>query len=106
MGTLAMGHLLATDARLQQAQCVWLTPLLRDERLRARIKQAKPRSLFVIGTADPHYAPVHLAEVEQATQGQSVVIEGANHSLEIAGHVVQSLQALEQVIRALEGFLG
>src|SRR5665648_148706 len=41
--------------RLEQVRCVWVTPLLRDDRLRAQIKQAKPRSLFVVGTADGHY---------------------------------------------------
>ena len=31
IGTRAMGHLLDIDRRLRGAQCVWLTPLLRDE---------------------------------------------------------------------------
>jgi hypothetical protein len=105
LGTLAMGRLIATDARLAQAPCIWLTPLVRDETLRKQIAQAKPRSLFVIGTADRHYDPAGFAEVVEATHGQSLVIEGANHSLEIAGSIPESLCALEQVMQTVQTFL-
>ena len=105
LGTAAMGDLLRTDARMQGADCVWLTPLLRRERLRRQIIEAKPRSLFVVGTADGHYDSALLAEVERATKGQSVLVEGANHSLEIPDDLARSLQALEQVVAALETFL-
>lgn len=105
LGTLAMGHLITTDARLAQALCVWLTPLVRNETLRQQIAQAKPRSLFVIGTADSHYDPACLTEVVEATKGQSVVIKGANHSLEIAGSISESLRALERVVQAVDAFL-
>jgi hypothetical protein len=106
LGTLATAHLLTTDTRLERADCVWLTPLLHNERQRAQIVKAKPRSLFVVGTADTHYDRAVLRELEQATGGQSVVIEGADHSLEIEGSVPRSLDALRQVLDALAGFLG
>lgn len=106
LGTLAMGYLLTTENGLQEAQAIWLTPLLWNERLRSQIQQIKPRSLFASGTADPHYDPSHLAELLAATNGEAVVVEGANHSLEIEGDVVASLKALEQVVRAVQTFLG
>ncbi len=105
LGTLAMGHLLITEGELPPAQAVWLTPLLWNDRLRAQIQQARPRSLFAIGTADPHYNEAYLAELQAATHGDAVVIDGANHSLEIEGDVMQSLRALEQVMRAVQAFL-
>lgn len=105
LGTLAMGHLLTADPQLAGAQAIWLTPLLRNERLRAQIRLCKARSLFVIGSADAHYDPASLAEVQAATGGETVVVDGANHSLEIEGDVWQSLQALEQVLRAIQAFL-
>jgi predicted alpha/beta-hydrolase family hydrolase len=104
LGTLAMGYLLTKELELTPAQAVWLTPLLWNDRLRAQIKQARPQSLFAIGTADPHYSEAHLAELQAATHGDAVVIEGANHSLEIEGDVIQSLRALEQVMRAVQAF--
>jgi len=105
LGTLAMGYLLTEDARLSQARCVWLTPLLRDDRLRAQLKRARGHSLFVIGTADSHYDPAYLEEVRLASGGDSVVIEGADHSLEIEGDTVGSIRAVEQIVRAMQRFL-
>lgn len=105
LGTLAMGHLITTDARLAQAPCIWLTPLVRNERLRQQIAQVKPRSLFVIGTADSHYDAAGLAEVVEATKGQNLVIEDANHSLEVANSTLESLRAMKQVVQAVETFL-
>ncbi len=105
LGTLAMGRLLTEDARLAQARAIWLTPLLRNSRLRTQIQQTQQRSLFVIGTADSHYDPAHLAEMQRATGGQVCVIDGADHSLEIEGDLWRSLQAIEQVMRAIQTFL-
>lgn len=105
LGTLAMGHLITTDARLAQAPCIWLTPIVRNQTLRQQIKQAKPHSLFVIGTADSHYDPESLTAVVEATRGQSLVIEGADHSLEIAGDIPESLRALERIVQAVTAFL-
>lgn len=105
LGTLAMGHLITTDAQLVQSPCIWLTPLVRNATLRQQIAQARPRSLFVIGTADSHYDPADFTEVVEATRGQSLVIEGANHSLEVVGSVSESLRAMAQVVQAVEIFL-
>lgn len=106
IGTLAIGYLLTTKAQLPQPQCVWLTPLLKNEQLRAQIKQVKHRALFVIGTADPEYDQARLAEVRQATSGESIVIDDADHNLEIAGDVAQSIRAIQQVIDGIQKFLG
>jgi len=105
IGTRAIGHLLATQERLPSPQCVWLTPILGNERLCAQIKQRPHRALFVVGTADSHYDPVKLAEVQQATGGEAVVIENADHSLEIAGDIVKSIRALEGIIAEMQRFL-
>ncbi len=39
IGTRAIGHLLATEEPLPCLRCVWLTPIFRNETLRAQIKQ-------------------------------------------------------------------
>ncbi len=104
IGTLALGHLLATTP-LPPIRCVWLTPLLRNDQLRRQMCQIKQPALLVIGTADPHYNATYLAEVEAATDGRSVIIEGADHSLEIDGKLVESIQAQARIIEALEQFI-
>jgi hypothetical protein len=103
LGTIAMGHLLA-DSRFQRATCIWLTPLLTVEWLCARIEQVRPRSLFVIGTADQFYKPDILKRLEQVTDGRTLVIEGVNHALEIPGNIPKSLVVLNQIVQALHEF--
>ena len=105
IGTLALGHLLAAGGLPENVDTVWLTPLLRMGALRAAIIEARPRSLFVIGTADGEYRADTLAEVEQATGGRSVVLASADHSLEIAGDVPASLAAMQRVVEELAAFL-
>jgi hypothetical protein len=105
LGTLAMGYLLMEDAWLSRARCVWLTPLLRNGRLRAQMRRASGDSLFVIGTADSHYDPAYLEEVRLASGGESMVIQGANHSLEIDGDTVGSIRAVEQTVRTMQQVL-
>lgn len=106
LGTIAMAHLLTTDPRFAQASAVWLTPLLTNDAVRAQIVQWGGRSLFAIGTADPFYDADGLAEVRAATGGEAVVVDGADHSLEIAGDVMRSLAAVTQFMEALHWFVG
>jgi len=105
LGTLALGHLLSASAHLSPIRCLWLTPLLRNDQLREQIRRTQHRALFVIGTADPHYDPAYLADVQSATKGRSVTIEGADHSLEIGDDIIQSLHAQARIIEAVEQFL-
>ena len=59
----------------------------------------------MIGTADGHYDSAYLDEVRLASRGESVVLEDADHSLEIKGDTVGSIRALEQLVQATQRFL-
>jgi pimeloyl-ACP methyl ester carboxylesterase len=105
LGTFAMGYLVAGDQRLARADCIWLTPLLKQEVLRGQIQGARPRSLFVSGGADSLYDAVAQQHLAEALGAQSVVIDGADHSLEILGDPSASLRALEHVVAVIRDFL-
>jgi pimeloyl-ACP methyl ester carboxylesterase len=105
LGTLAMGYLVAGDERLARADCIWLTPLLKQEVLRGQIQGARPRSLFVSGGADGLYDAVGQQRIAEALGAQSVVIEDADHSLEMPGDSTASLRALGQAVAAMRDFL-
>lgn len=105
IGTIAMGHLLSTDSRLAPARAVWLTPVLKDERLRSQILATKQRSLLVIGTADANYDAGFVKKLEALGNWDVVVLEGADHSLEIKDDVFRSLPVMEQVMRRIHTFL-
>lgn len=104
LGTLAMGHLLE-DPAFSAAACIWSTPLLADEWLRAQIRKRQPRSLFIIGTADHFYSPALLAELVDATKGKALVLEGAHHGLEIEGDIPGTLAALSRIVDAMREFI-
>lgn len=104
LGTRAMGHLVTTDDSSNIARTVWLTPLLGQARLRGQIEQSTASSLFVIGTADPHYDPAVLERLVAATGGEAVVVDGADHGMDIPGDPVASVQGLERIVAALADF--
>ena len=105
LGTLAMGHLLE-DTRFAGVACVWSTPILANEWLCSQIKKHRPRSLFIIGTADHFYQPAVLQDLVDVTQGKSLVLEGVHHGLEIDGDIPGTLDALYRIVDALQEFIG
>ncbi len=105
LGTLALTDLLERDEQPRSPACVWLTPLLNDASLLETIRRRRPASLFVIGTADPLYDRSRVDELAALTGRPSVVVEGADHSLEIPGNMAMTLQAMQAYLSALEGFL-
>ncbi|MCD6033441.1 MAG: hypothetical protein K0S78_5627 [Thermomicrobiales bacterium] len=105
LGTLSMGHLLTMADPPRNVAAVWLTPLLGEERLRQQIVQYGGPSLFVIGTADPHFDPVVLEQMQVATIGEAVVVRNADHGMDIPGDSIASVRAVERVVEALSRFL-
>ncbi len=82
LGTLSMAHRM-TDKVLAGARGIWLTPLLRDERARARLREAPHFSLIVIGTADGQYDPTQLGAFQEMPLRRVLLVDGADHGLEI-----------------------
>lgn len=65
----------------------------------------RQRALVMVGPADPHYDAVVAEAVRGAIQGEVVVIEDAEHGLEVPGDVVRSVQALERALHAVPRFV-
>lgn len=103
IGTRAMGEVVA-DPRLAGARCVWLTPLLKSDALLRQIEAAPQAGLFVSGSADSLYHPARQAALAARPGNSSLVIAGADHSLEIVGGFWASFDALQSYLRALEIF--
>jgi hypothetical protein len=104
LGTLAMGYLLDVP-EFSRAACIWSTPILANPWLCAKIKKHRPRSLFIIGTADHFYQPALLQELVDATKGQTLVLEGVHHGLEIEGDIAGTYAALGRIVDAVRAFV-
>ena len=104
LGTVAMGHVLTAEAMPNRSRAVWLTPLLREGRLREQMRRFGGPSLLAIGSDDPHHDPALLDELTGAGW-ETVVVNGADHSLDVAGDAVASVRAVERVVRAVGSFL-
>jgi hypothetical protein len=105
LGTLALAHLLDTQPIAKQASLIWLTPLLTRDSVFEAIKRTPHRALFAIGTQDSYYHEERLNELIFLTGGKSVVIENADHSLELRNDIPGSLGAMLRVTKAIEAFV-
>jgi predicted alpha/beta-hydrolase family hydrolase len=100
IGTLAMGFLLA-GGTAPLAATIWLTPLLHQPLLVQAACLCTGPALFAVGEADSTYDANAIHQIQQATRAQVVVLEGANHSLEVPGDLKRSIQHLGTVMEAI-----
>jgi pimeloyl-ACP methyl ester carboxylesterase len=109
IGTLALAHLLSpgspVKAHPDQIAALWLTPLLHQAQVVTAALESKAPALFVVGTADRTYDPLALERIRAATSASVLILEGANHSLEIPGDIQRSLRFQEDILQAIDQFL-
>jgi hypothetical protein len=104
-GTLALGYLLETYKNLRDAKTIWLTPLIKNPELLEQMLAYMKDAVLVIGTNDSHYDRDIIDRLNASTQLSGIVIDRANHSLEIDGNVTESLRVLTQIASILRQFL-
>ncbi len=105
LGTVAMSLLLEGETVLSESAAVWLTPSLQSARVKETLLSCKNPSFLAIGTDDPHYDHGVIAQVRRNLKGKLLLIQGADHSLEVPGAVPRSLKVLTTILDALEAFL-
>lgn len=105
LGTMAMPYLFASAPELEQAQGIWLTPVLLDMMM-GLITAVKQPGLFVIGTVDRYYELAKVNALRSLPASEVLVVEGADHALEIPGDIRSSVPILGQVLATSAAFLG
>ena len=105
VGTLALGYLLETHENLREAKTIWLTPLIGNPELLEQMFAYMKDAVMVIGTKDPNYDQDIVDRLNANTQLSGIIIDGANHNLEIEGDITQSLRVLMQFVAILQQFL-
>ncbi len=101
LGTRVMGYLFSQDQRFKDSLGIWLTPVFKSRHLREELRQSFQRSLFVIGTSDPHYERAYIEELSKREEFKVLVFEEADHSLEIDGDLLGSIDMVKRVVEEI-----
>lgn len=107
LGTTAMRMLLKERKVPPYSRMIWFTPLLDDPDF-SSLFQLLPEdsmSLFITGEADDHFDAGVATQIESRDDSTLLVIDGADHSLEIENDHVATIEALKQAIDAVFRFI-
>lgn len=95
LGTLALP--LAADRQLPG---VWLTPLVRQEAVTDALSRQVAPTLLIAGSADPSWEE----RAGSVGEHRTVVLDGADHGLEVPGDPHRSLAHLVTIVEELGRF--
>lgn len=105
LGTLIMAFILNQGQDFPNLKTIWLTPLLNLPPV-SEIILNHQSPLFVAGSlTDLTFNSGPYDQIKSKTNITSFIIEEADHSLEIPGDTLQSINILDQLIRNLSGFV-
>ena len=105
VGTMILGAIGAGLAVPGTVNALWLTPCFPLDYVRDGAIATGWRSLIVSGSADDWYTAERTNEVADALGADHLLIDGADHNLEISGDVSATLGALEQLATATLSFI-
>lgn len=105
VGTMILGAIGTKLSVSGSVNALWLTPTFPLDYVRDGAVATGWRSLIVSGSADQWYDPARTTEVVEALGADHLLIDGAEHNLEIAGDVGATLGALEQLASATLSFV-
>jgi hypothetical protein len=98
----AVGPALPADRRIS---AIWLTPLFGVEDVRTAAMRTGLRSLIVAGTADEYHDQNGFDAVSTALRADTLLIPGADHSLEVLGDVFATVDAMRALSEAVLDFV-
>jgi hypothetical protein len=103
IGTMALPFLL-NDQSFKDAKAVWMTPLLQKEFVLNAIADGSNKGLCIIGDQDPFFTWERIERIKMNTNLTIKVVEGGNHSLELSGDPIQSIDVLRDIISDINQF--
>lgn len=80
---------------------IWLTPLLHNDEIAAGFSALQAPALLVGGTADESWDGAGARRSEH----EVLELDGADHSLQIPGHPLASVDALRRVVARIDEFI-
>ncbi|OCA87938.1 hypothetical protein A8F94_08915 [Bacillus sp. FJAT-27225] len=103
IGTIALSYLLKDD-RFKSARAIWLTPLLDSDHVFDVMSSSGHDGLVVIGDEDPIFIEERFSELQKLPHLNCHLIEGTEHSLQLKGDAIGSIDVLKDVMKLVDGF--
>lgn len=104
LGTFVLASL-PSDIPLPGVKAIWLTPLFGRESVRRGVVAKNWPSLLVAGEADQLHEPEHHGAVAHGLGAASLVLPRADHSLEIPGDVIATLDGFRVLTETVLDFV-
>ena len=104
LGTRVLTHLLNKYEQLNRTKAVYLTPVFSKE-FNAATAGLKQEILMAIGTEDPFYNLDMIQELQSQLDFKLLVLEGADHGLEVKKDCLRSLEIMKAVCEEIQKFI-
>jgi hypothetical protein len=101
LGTLTMAFMLNEDQQLRQAATIWFTPLIHLPPVAQAIQETKGPAFIAGSQADETFSAGPVEQLKVNPKAALFITDNADHSLEIPGDTLRSLEILNQVIGRL-----
>jgi hypothetical protein len=84
---------------------IWLTPLLKVDLVFDTLLKTDIPSICVIGDQDQHYLEERISLLENNSLISMLVIPNANHSLEVNGDILATIEAMKVIMKRMHEFI-
>jgi hypothetical protein len=103
IGTMALPYLLK-EQNFLDAKAVWMTPLLQKDFVLNAMAAGSNKGLCIIGDQDPFFTWERIEKLKMNPNLSIRVVEGGNHSLELSGDPIHSIDLLKDIISDINHF--
>ena len=104
LSTPIISQILLNFHQLSNTKAIYLTPVL-SKKFNIITSQVKQDSLMIIGTNDDFYKPELINELKKEKEFELMVLEGADHGLEIRNNCMKSIDILKDMCKGIKDFL-
>ncbi|HXY43329.1 MAG TPA: hypothetical protein VEH29_04015 [Acidimicrobiales bacterium] len=104
LGTIGLATLDDPRNLAGNVDAIWITPIFGQEPVWSGAIRQGLRSLLVAGEADPLHEPERYEQVRRALGADSLLLRGADHSLEVPGDVLATIDGLRSLVLAVRAF--
>ena len=103
IGTIALSYL-QPNTKFEISNLIWLTPLIQRDDVFNAMLNSNNKGLCIIGDKDPCFIKGRFERLKSNYHLQIKLIEGTNHSLELDGKPIESIEIVKSVISTINDF--